>query len=172
MLGIFVLIAFGLLSWWTLWWTLSRGPRFDGFARLIDGACTDWGFERGRLTRFVSGSYRDRPVTLQLFNSHDDEASSSPATVVVTMKVRAPESEAWRSSLANLSNPDLSRATFDLEGRYGLVLTLRDGALKASCRSAPGWMFSGRFDEKRWRNVLAQMHVVAEWLERRAESGT
>ena len=164
MLGIFVLIALGVGAWWTF----SPGRRFlKGFAALVDDARTHWGFEGGAFVTFVTGRYRRRAVMLQLFNpSGGDGSSFSPGEVVLTMETRARESSAWKNSLANSADAELSRATFDLEGRYALVLTLGDGSLKASWTSAPGRFFPGRFDEDRWRNTLAQTHVLVEWLER------
>jgi hypothetical protein len=165
MYGIFVLIVLGLVSWWAL----SPGRRFQsGFARLVERARTHWGFEGGRLTTFVTGTYRGRPLTLQLFHpAGGEDSTNAPGQVVLTMQVRAGESAAWKSSLANFNDPELSRATFDLEGRYGLRLTLQDASLQAAWTPPPGRLFPGAFDEQRWRNTLAQMHVVAGWLERR-----
>jgi hypothetical protein len=163
MLGILVLIALGVGAWWTF----SPGrPFLKGFAALLDDARTHWGFEGGAFVTFVAGRYRRRAVMLQLFHpTGGDGGSFNPGKLVLTMETRARERSAWKNSLATFNNPDLARATFDLEGRYGLILAMGDGSLNAAWTSAPGRSFPGRFDEDRWRNTLAQMRVLVEWLE-------
>lgn len=120
MLGIFVLIAIGVGAWWAF----SPTRQFqNGFSRLIDNPEKHWGFERGALVTFVAGRYRQRPVMLQLFPPTGGEGYSyRPGEVVLTMEARAPDGAPWKNSALNRENAEVSRATFDLEGRYGLVL--------------------------------------------------
>ena len=160
--GVFVLIAIALGAWWTF----SPARTFlRGVARLLGAAGTQWGFEGGGFTSFVTGRYRDRDVVVQLFHPSGEDSASRPGEVLLTMRTRARDGAPWKSSLATFDNAELSRATFHLEGRYGLQLTLADGWLKASWNSA-SWRFPGSFDEERWRTTLEQMHVLADWLEK------
>lgn len=86
--------------------------------------------------------------------------------VVLSMKTDAPDGAPWKDSLLTSQDGDISRATFDLEGRYELILMLDDGWLRA--KWAPSrWRFPGRFDPDRWRKTLAQMQVLVEWAEKR-----
>ena len=168
MLALFILVAalaLGIASTWTF---SGSGTFLREFARLIDAAPAQWGLEGGGFTRFVTGRYQDREVMLQLLHPGGDDNASRPGEIVLTMRTRARDGSPWKSSLVTFGNPELSRATFDLEGRYGLTLTLADGWLKASWTPG-GWRFPGVFDERRWRTTLAQMHALAEWLEKNDE---
>src|SRR5688572_17842185 len=102
MLGVFVLIALGVAGWWAF----SPGRRFQqGFARLLETPTTQWGFQGGALTTFVTGRYRERSVMLQLFHPTGGESSSfTPGEVVLTMETRAPDSSAWKNGLATSAN--------------------------------------------------------------------
>ena len=160
MLAFFVLIAGALGTWWLLTPTL----RFHrGFASLIDSPQSRFG-RTGRLRfgSWVTGRFQNRAVTLRI----ERPAENVFGNVTLAMDVRAPDGAPWKDSAMTSNDPELSRATFDLEGRYGLLLTLSGGSLRASFNSPPGVLFPGPFDEEQWRNTLRQMHVVAEWLER------
>jgi hypothetical protein len=156
-----------------MWWMSSPTRRFlQGFSRLVQDPRRHYLLEDLRLVRWVEASYGGRRVTLQLVPPVASESQSFEfGMVLLTMDVRAPDGSAWKDSTRTLGNPELSRATFDLEGRYELRLTLADGSLEAVWSPPAGRMFPGPFDEARWRNTLAQMRVVAEWLERATGDG-
>lgn len=161
MLGLFVLIAISF----GVWWACQPTRRFQqGFARLIEAPQTHYGFEHFRLVNWVGGRFRNRAVTLQLLHPVEYQWGH----VLLTMETHAPDGSPWKDSTLTADDPDLSRATFDLEGRYSLILTLKDGVLHATWTPPPGTFFPGAFDDRRWRTTLEQMHVLAQWLEARA----
>ena len=161
MMAFFVLVAGALGAWWLLTPTI----RFHrGFARLINSPESGFGMV-GRLQfgSWVSGRFNDRRVTLRI----ERQSEHVLGNVSVAMDVRAPDGAPWKDSTLTANDPALSRATFDLEGRYGLILTLANGSLRAAFNTPPGVIFPGPFDAEQWRNTLLQMNVLAEWLERR-----
>src|SRR5262249_40064592 len=109
----------------------------------------------------ANGRYGGRAVELELTLPHEHRFG----TIVVSMETRAPKGEPWKDSAETLRYPDIGRATFDLEGSYELILTNDDGRLRAT--SQGHGMFPGKFDAERWRDTLAKMLVLAEWLEKR-----
>jgi hypothetical protein len=147
-----------------VWWMLSRTLEFaQGFGRLVERSQMRFGVST-LLTRraSVSGRFKDRRVIARL----EQPFEHSPGRVLLAMEVRAPDGAPWKDASLTARNPDVSRATFDLEGRHELILTLTGGWLEAVWTPPPGALFPGRFDEGRWRNTLSQMQVLAEWLER------
>ena len=52
-----------------------------------------------------------------------------------------------------------------LIGRHGLSLELDQGWLKATWKPIGAFIFPGRFETEKWREVLANMHVLAHELE-------
>jgi hypothetical protein len=102
----------------------------------------------------------------QRHHSSGDARRKRRGEVGLSMSTTAPDGSPWKDSSLTARNADVSRATFDLEGKYELILTLAEGSLRATWRPVR-FRFPGPFDEVRWRNTLAQMHVLAEWLERR-----
>jgi hypothetical protein len=108
----------------------------------------------------VAGRFKQREVRLTLLHP----AEHRFATIELAMSTHARDGAPWKDTSLLARNPEISRATFDLEGRYELVLALADGWLRATW-SRPGVWFPGPFDEARWRNTLHQMDVLAEWME-------
>jgi hypothetical protein len=156
---IFVFIV--VLGAWLLF--ASSGSRFERrFAALIDSPATTGGlatfFSRAST---VSGTYRGRAVQLLLRRP----ARHSPGVVTLSLQTDAPPGSPWKDSALTTRNADISRATFDLEGRYELVLKREGRWLSAEWTPQAGILFPGAFDETRWRNMLAQMTVVVDWME-------
>lgn len=142
---------------------LTSASRFEReFAKLIDNPTMP-----GGLTTFfsrhstVSGTYCDRAVQLLLRRP----ARHSPGVVTLSVQTTAPPGSPWKDSTLTTRSADISRATFDLEGRYELILTHEGQWLHAEWTPRAGVLFPGAFDEPRWRNALAQMKVVVDWLE-------
>jgi hypothetical protein len=147
-----------------VWWFLAPSIAFvRGFAGLIENSHTTpiaLGFPRFKSS--ASGQFKGRTLRLTLLHP----AENIPGEGVVEMSTSAVDGEPWKDSALNRENPDLSRATFDLEGKYGLILSLADGWLRATWRR-PGLKFPGPFDEAMWRNTLVQMDSIARWMEQR-----
>jgi hypothetical protein len=141
----------------------SSASRFEReFAALIDSPATTGGlaafFSR---TSSVSGTYRGRAVQLLVTRP----ARHSPGVVTLSMQTNAPPGSPWKDSGLTTRHADISRATFDLEGRYEVVLKREGQWLCADWTPRAGVLFPGAFDEARWRNTLAQMQIVVDWLE-------
>jgi len=141
----------------------SFGSRFQReFAKLMDDPTIQTG-----LTSFISrystvkGKYHGRPVELLI----QQPLKHSPGMVRLSMRLVAPPGTPWKDSTLTRQNPDISRATFDLEGRYELILVREGEWLRAQWSSPAGVLFPGRFDETRWRHALAQMKVLVDWME-------
>lgn len=157
MFGLLILI----LTVAGLWFTFTPTLRFSRrFARLIDSPKTRTSFNPFAPATSVSGWYNERRVELRL----EQPLENSLGRVVVKMQVRARDGAPWKDAAVTATNPEVSRATFDLEGRYELALMLRGGWLQAGQIPFDG-LFPGRFEEGRWRQTLAQMAVLADWLE-------
>lgn len=109
----------------------------------------------------VKGRYHGRPVELLV----QRPMKHAPGKVRLSMRLEAPEGSPWKDSRLTSGNPDISRATFDLEGRYELILSRDSQWLHADWTPSPGILFPGSFDETRWRTMLAQMKVVVDWME-------
>jgi hypothetical protein len=146
------------------WWLLSPTMRFlSGFSGLLDNPRIDRGPLRFFLGRsFVNGTFGGRAVHLQLTHPYEHRIGE----IVVSIEAHAPPGEPWKDSTEISGHPEISRATYDLEGRYELILTTADGWLRATSRP-PFVRFPGRFDPARWRSTLVNMRALAEWLEKR-----
>ena len=157
---ILVLLAIG----WLWWWLYVPTIRFvQEFASLVDNPETHSGVLTLIFARpTVTGRFNDRPVELEIVQP----ARHRVGYVLLSMKTTAPDGTPWKDSLLTTSDGDVSRATFDLEGRYELILTLADGWFRAKWTPS-GWRFPGPFDPDRWRNTFAHMHALAEWMEKR-----
>ena len=147
------------------WWLFSPTARFlNGFANLVDWPRTNRSLLKSLSCRSsVTGRFRERAVTLEIVHPYENRIGE----IVLSMEVRAPGGAPWKDSTLTSRNPDISRATFDLEGKYEWILAAGDGWLRASSRPIV-LRFPGRFDPDKWRNSLSQMHVLADWLEKRA----
>ena len=156
-----IVVLFAVVA--LVWWFLAPGLGFvRRFAELIENpSTTPIGLEFPRFTSTASGQFKGRTVRLTLHHP----ARHHPGVGVVEMSTSASTGEPWKDSTLTRENPDIGRATFDLEGKYGLILSLEKGWLRATW-SRRGLRFPGPFDEAVWRNTLAQMDVIARWMER------
>ena len=160
MLNVLVLVAAGA----TAWWIFSPSLRFlRGFGALLDSAATQTGpLQLLTNTLSASGRFGGRAVRMRVIGSREE----SPGRIEIEVAVRAPDGAPWKDSRATTADPRLSRATFDLEGRFELILTLQGGWLQATWTPLR-LTFPGPFDPARWRTTLEQLQVLAEWLEAR-----
>jgi hypothetical protein len=146
-----------------MWWLIAPYSTFlREFAALIEAPRIRFGVA-ALLSRDsgVMGRYKGRRVALTVQQPVED----TPGEVRLALEANAPAGAPWKDSLLVSRNAAVSRATFDLEGKYDLILSTESGWLVATWRPLPGRRFPGRFDEARWRNTLAQMLVVTDWLE-------
>jgi hypothetical protein len=142
-----------------------------GFASLLDAP------EHGRagllgwvtLTRFVGGEHDGRAVTL-VFSPRRRHQLGYVVLGTATTAAR-PWSGSERTSGAAVSTPRMREALDVLIGRHGLTLELADGWLKATWIPMGLFIFPGRFDPEKWREILAHMHALACELERREHAG-
>jgi hypothetical protein len=157
MLLLFTSLTVALIGWWFL----QPTARFlRGFAGLLEDSDFRVASSLSHRPR-LSGRFNQRVVVLQLHHPADNRFGSFD----VAIKTSAPDGERWKDSALVSRNPDISRATFDLEGKHSLVLTLADGWLRASTTPL-GVRFPGPFEPDKWHHVLRQMDVLAQWLER------
>lgn len=156
-----ILVFIALIVGWRLFFS-STSQFQRGFATLLNNSSIPVGM-RTLLSRYatVKGTYHGRPVELLV----RQPLKHSPGIVRLSMTLVAPEGSPWKDSTLTTRNADISRATFDLEGKYELVLSREDPWLHATWSPRAGILFPGRFDETRWRNTLAQMKVLVDWIE-------
>lgn len=158
MIAILILIAVAL-AWW---WFLSPVARFtQRFATLIDTPAAPPALFALTGRSSVSGTFEGRPVVLRVVSPREEKAGR----VVLAMRTTASDGDRWKDSTLVMRDPDISRATFDLEGRYELTLSVSNGWLTATWMPFSPLRFPGIFAEERWRTTLAQMAVLARWLE-------
>jgi hypothetical protein len=156
MIVLFIAMTVGLLAWWFL---LPTATFLRGFAGLIEGSDYRIASLITHQPR-VSGRFHGRAVVLQLHQPGENRYG----VLELLMETSAAPGARWKDSAIVSRHPEIGRATFDLEGKYSLVLTLSGGWLRAS--SSPlGVRFPGPFDAEKWENVLTQMETVAVWLE-------
>jgi hypothetical protein len=147
-------------------WFFVRPTAFflRGFASLLESS----DFNLAQLFWYrgtVAGHYKGRSVGLEVHQPADNRFGR----IEVLMKTSAPDGSPWKDSALVSKSPEISRATFDLEGKYALVLSLSNGWLRAA--SSPMLVrFPGPFDRDKWNNVLTQMETLARWLEERKET--
>jgi hypothetical protein len=161
-LMLFILGAALVVAAW--WWLAEPTARFiRGFAALLDPPAPD--FSPAALlgwAQSVGGRFNGRAVTLRLSQPGENRFGE----ILLSMQTSAPDGAPWKDSSLTGRDADLSRVTFDLEGRHGLILALEDGWLRAL--SSPPLLvtrFPGSFDPKAWGNILKQMDALATWLE-------
>lgn len=163
---IFALIAFAIFK-------LAPGPAFlTGFAALLDrperGYAGLWA--RLTLTQFVGGEHGGRPVVLVL---HPRQRYRMGYLV---LGVATKASFSWSGSKPSdgpvVTAAPLREALDALIGEHHLSLELEDGWLRATWMPTGMFNFPGRFDEKKWRGVLANIHKLAVALESARPSNT
>lgn len=148
---------------WLWWWLYTPTIRFvQGFGALLESAEPQIGILSLIFgTPTVTGRFKDRRVVLHLVQPRRNR----PGHVALSIETTAPDAPLWKDSRLTSQDGEISRATFDLEARYELILTMEPGWFGAKWR--PSWRFPGPFDARRWQNTLAQMHVLVEWMEQR-----
>ena len=156
-----ILVFIALIVGWRLFFS-STSHFQRGFATLLKDSSIPAGLGT-LLSRYstVKGTYHGRPVELLV----RQPIKHSPGIVRLSMTLAAPEGSPWKDSTLTTRHADISRATFDLEGKYEMVLSRDDQWLHAEWSPRAGILFPGRFDEARWRNALAQMRVLVDWME-------
>lgn len=160
MFFIVAVLAVGALVWWFLAPGLSFVRRF---AELIENpSTTPIGLRFPGFKSTASGQFKGRSVRLTLLHPTKHRLGVG----IVEMSTSASGGEAWKDSTLTRENPDIGHATFDVEGKYGLILSLEEGWLRATWRPRGLW-FPGPFDEPVWRTTLAHMHTIASWMEKR-----
>jgi hypothetical protein len=160
MFAIAVLLAVLACTWWFILPTMHF---LSGFAAILQDARIDRSLLRFVSRRsFAHGRFGGRAVQLEITQPREHDIGH----VVVSMEVHAPKGEPWKDSAETFRHPDISRATFDLEGKSELILTNDDGWLRAASQQR-SFRFPGHFDPDRWRRTLENMQVLAEWLEKR-----
>ena len=160
MFGLTILMIVAFIAWRFLTPTLHF---LSGFAGLLDDARIERGVMRTLRGRsFVNGRFGNRAVHLAIIHPYERRIGE----IVVSMESHARKGEPWKDSQETSRHPGIGRATFDLEGKYELILTNDEGWLRATSRPQLV-MFPGRFDAAKWRNTLANMQVLVEWLENR-----
>jgi hypothetical protein len=156
-------VALLVVAMW--WWFAEPTARFiRGFAGLLDPPAPD--FSVGALlgwAQSIDGRFKGRTVTLRLRQPGENRFGE----ILLSMRTSAPDGAQWKDSALTGRDADLSRVTYDLEGRHGLILVLEDGWLRARSSSASLLSrFPGPFDPEAWGNILTQMDALAGWLER------
>lgn len=145
MIGILLIVILA----WVSYSIATRGSAFlDGFASLLDRPVRSrrgvWTYLSGR--EFVGGEHAGRAVSL--FVQH--RRGSQLGYLVLGL--------ATGSTGANPFTPSRAKEALDaLASRYGLSLELDGGWLRATWMPIGFFIFPGRFDEARWRAVLAGM---------------
>jgi hypothetical protein len=147
-------------------WKLSPTPAFArGFATLLErpvkshGSLTAW----MAFSEYVGGEHEGRPVTLVLERAR----RYRPGRLALGLATSARRS--WDGAQAGTGDavnaPRMREALDVLIGRHGLSLELDQGWLKATWKPLGLFVFPGRFDPEKWREVLANMQVLALELE-------
>jgi hypothetical protein len=163
MLFLPVLICVGLL----VWFLHTSGRDFlPDFAKLLDRPQIVDGFT-GFLTgrSSLTGEFRGRNVEVSLKRKR---GRYSLGYLVVTMKTSAPVTIESYAFSAYGHDRDAELALFALETRHDVKLTHEPYSLKVLWMPIGFFIFPGRFEPEKWRDVLTHMHALAGSLERRA----
>lgn len=157
-------LVLGGFAWLWYWLLLPIQLFLQRFALLLNDPHVDFSFLRiFSRNSSVTGRYHGRTVIVLIQRPIED----SLGFVRVSMTTSARGGEPWKDSTLTMKNADISRATFELEGRYEMILALDDGWFHATWRPRSEWRFPGRFDEARWRRALEEMSALVAWMERR-----
>ena len=147
-------------------WKLSPTPAFvRGFSSLLQkpvrshGPMTAW----MAFSEFVGGEHEGRPVTVVLERAR--RYRPGRLALGVATSARSPWSGTRASEGGSMTPARMREALDVLIGRHGLSLELEQGWLKATWKPIGAFIFPGRFDAEKWREVLANMHVLAHELE-------
>jgi hypothetical protein len=162
MLVLLVLVGLGWLGWRLTRHTFSFPGRF---AALLSESSLRQGVVNlftGRAR--VNGRFLDRLVTLFYQRASEHRTGH----LVISMPVAAPDEsmiQVRSGSDTAESDRELERALFALEGRHELRVIVKGGWLHATWMPMGLFIFPGRFDPAKWRDVLEHLRVVASRLE-------
>jgi len=149
------------------------GRRFvDGFAALLVDPVisrrTLWSYVCG--VDHVGGEFENRPVVLVLNQRRN--ADTLGYLIVALKSTRSAQRSLLTAATLRewLNEPDAREALDQLELHDELKVTFEDGWLKSTWMPFGFFIFPGRFDDMRWRNVLRAMQNVLVSFERSAAS--
>jgi hypothetical protein len=159
-----LLIIVGLLVWFLH--KMGGSDFLPDFARLLDRPQIVDGFT-GFLTgrSSLSGEFRGRGVEISLKRKR---GRHSLGYLVVTMRTGTPVKIDSHAFSAFRNDRDAELALFALEARHEVKLTHEPYSLKVLWMPIGFFIFPGRFEPEKWRDVLTHMHALAGSLDRRA----
>ena len=146
---------------------LNPGPAFmRGFASLLARR----EHKRARLLGwlagkdYVGGELDGRPAML-IVHARRHYRMGYLIVGLATTSTREIQPDDPRTIDAWLSIPGAREAFDALIGRHHLTLALERGWLKATWQPMGFFIFPGRFDHEKWRDVLVHMQTIARGLE-------
>jgi len=149
-------------------WRLRSKHRtfLAGFASLLERP------EHGRLgmraaltgVRYVGGELDARAV-LVVLHPKRGRNTLGYLTLAIATSARQTWSGSSTTPPGSVSTSRVREAIDTLIGRHGLQLELESGWLTALWRPVGFFVFPGRFDPDKWREVLTQMKLLALELE-------
>jgi hypothetical protein len=158
------LVLVGLFAW--LLHKIGGADFLPQFAKLLDRPQIVEGLT-GYLTgcSSLTGEFRGRNVDVSLKRKR---GRYSLGYLVVTMRTSAPVTIESHAFSAYGHDRDAELALFALETRHDVKLTHEPYSLKVLWMPIGFFIFPGRFEPEKWRDVLTHMHALAGSLERRA----
>jgi hypothetical protein len=162
MLVLPLLVIIGLV----VWFVHKSGSAFlPDFARLLDRPQIVEGFA-GFLTgrSLLTGEFRGRRMEISLKRKR---GRYGLGYLVVRMQTGTPVTVESHAFSANRHDRDAELALFALEARHKVRLTHEPYSLKVLWMPIGFFIFPGRFEPEKWRDVLTHMHALAGSLERR-----
>jgi hypothetical protein len=162
------LFLFGLLLFLVViviaWTFMAPGEDFlPGFARLLTGPTITRGtFSALSGRSYATGTFQGRAVAIRLQLKRSRYGQGYLVAAVQTDGVQT------------LNYDGIETRTLDEAGRralyviatHDLLLSVEDGWLKCLWRPQGLVIFPGEFSEKKWRETLEAMHLLATSLER------
>jgi hypothetical protein len=160
-----ILVLVGLLAW--VLHQITGGDFLRGFAQLVDRSQIVEGLSgylAGRST--LIGEFRGRTVEVFLKRKRSRHVFGY---LIVSMQTTSPTPvDAHRLSAYSRQDRDAELALFALEVKHEVQVTHEPYSLQVRWAPMGFFVFPGRFDPEKWRDVLASMQAVAGSLERRA----
>jgi hypothetical protein len=138
-----------------------------GFSKIIDRPEIRQGFVNyldGR--SYLVGEFKGRKMRVLLQVSASE--ASERGHLIVSMETSAPLALEHSDFEQHARDRDGELAIFALKARHDLRLALRDSCVHARWERFPPFLFPGRFNPDKWRDVLDAMHALATSLERGA----
>lgn len=163
------LVLVGLFAW--VLHRIGGGDFLPGFATLVDRAQIVEGLSgylTGRST--LTGEFRGRNVEIFLKRSRGRRTFGY---LVVSMQTTAPRSvDSHSFTTYSREDRDAELALFALEVKHEVQLTHDPYCLKVRWMPMGFYIFPGRLDPDKWRDVLTQMHTLAGSLERQVPAAS